>query len=116
MRELQEETGVVAKFVTVAAVREMHGAFQGKSNLYFVCLLKPSEPVQTLKPQAGEIARACWMPTSQFLSLPYYKTDSVYGRPVHTMLANPLHACTSCLTQANLTKRPFVWRWVVPWA
>lgn len=77
LRELVEETGVEAEFVAVAAVREAHRGLHGKSNMYFVCVCKPL--TQELIPQAGEIARAQWMPVADFLELPYYSNGTAYS-------------------------------------
>ena len=40
LREVQEETGIEATFERVVAFRHWHGAMFGKSDLFFVCLLR----------------------------------------------------------------------------
>jgi len=40
VREVKEETGVTAEFVGVINFRQMHPHLFGKSDIYFVCLLR----------------------------------------------------------------------------
>lgn len=39
-REVLEETGIQAVFDSVLAIRQSHGLFLGKSDLFFVCALR----------------------------------------------------------------------------
>ena len=39
-REVLEETGIRAKFDALLAIRQSHGLFMGKSDLFFVCALR----------------------------------------------------------------------------
>ena len=47
---MQEETGVVAHFAAVLAVRQAHGFAFGKSDLFFCCALVPQPGQDELKP------------------------------------------------------------------
>jgi hypothetical protein len=40
IREVQEETGITATFERVVAFRHWHGAMFGKSDMFFVCILR----------------------------------------------------------------------------
>ncbi|KAG5596524.1 hypothetical protein H5410_037756, partial [Solanum commersonii] len=41
VREVQEETGIETEFVELLAFRQSHKSFFGKSDLFFICMLKP---------------------------------------------------------------------------
>jgi ADP-ribose pyrophosphatase YjhB (NUDIX family) len=64
-REVFEETGVKAEFISLVCFRHWHGYRYGKSDIYFVCKLKPL--TQELTIQADEIAEALWMPVEEYL-------------------------------------------------
>ena len=66
VREVLEETGVRAEFEALACFRHWHGYRYGKSDIYFVCRLKPLSRDITM--QADEIAECLWMPVDTFLS------------------------------------------------
>ncbi len=66
LREVWEETGVRARFVSLACVRLWHAERFGASDLYFVCRLVPE--TFDIVPQEAEIAEARWMPVDEFLS------------------------------------------------
>lgn len=71
-REVWEETGVRAKFESVACFRHWHANRFGKSDFYFVCRLTPFTFEITL--QEEEITEARWMPVEEFLA-----RDDVYS-------------------------------------
>ena len=99
---MQEETGIEATFERVVAFRHWHGAMFGKSDLFFVCLLRArsapphandcsrwslsripsalrcrgvssSEPFRL---QAAEIEKAKWGDFAEFLEQAPYPRDS----------------------------------------
>jgi len=66
IREVHEETGVKTIFEALACLRHWHGYRYGKSDIYFVCRLKPLS--QEIVMQADEIAQCLWMPVETFLT------------------------------------------------
>jgi 8-oxo-dGTP pyrophosphatase MutT (NUDIX family) len=66
IREVYEETGVAAEFQALACFRHWHGYRYGKSDIYFVCRLRPLS--HEIFMQAEEIAECLWMPVDAFLS------------------------------------------------
>ncbi len=66
IREVYEETGVSAEFQALACFRHWHGYRYGKSDIYFVCRLRPLS--HEISMQAEEIAECLWMPVDAFLS------------------------------------------------
>ncbi|KAI3686137.1 hypothetical protein L1987_79810 [Smallanthus sonchifolius] len=64
IREVKEETGIDVEFVEVLAFRQWHKVFFGKSDLFFVCMMRPlSFDIQI---QELEIEAAQWMPLEDF--------------------------------------------------
>ncbi|MQL92433.1 hypothetical protein Taro_025057 [Colocasia esculenta] len=68
VREVKEETGIDAEFVEVLAFRQSHKSFFDKSDLFFVCLLRPIS--FDIKIQESEIEAAQWMPLEEFAAQP----------------------------------------------
>ena len=65
LREVLEETGVRAEFEALVCFRHWHGYRYGKSDIYFVCRLKPLSQDVTM--QAEEIEECMWMPVEEYL-------------------------------------------------
>ena len=61
-REVLEETGVSAEFVSIGCFRHMHGFRFGKSDIYFVCLMRALS--SEIKMCPSEIAACRWMSVS----------------------------------------------------
>ena len=66
VREVLEETGVHARFESLACFRHWHGYRYEKSDIYFVCRLSALSTEITR--QEEEIAECLWMPVAEFLS------------------------------------------------
>ncbi|KAI8557909.1 hypothetical protein RHMOL_Rhmol04G0047600 [Rhododendron molle] len=69
MREVREETGIETEFLEVLAFRQSHNSFFGKSDLFFVCMLRPSS--FDIQKQDSEIAAAKWMPLEEYAAQPF---------------------------------------------
>ncbi|VAI78318.1 unnamed protein product [Triticum turgidum subsp. durum] len=69
VREVKEETGVDAEFVEVLAFRQSHKAYFEKSDLFFVCILRPHS--FDITKQESEIEDAQWMPVEEFAAQPF---------------------------------------------
>lgn len=64
-REVREETGVVCDFESILTFWHRHGLKFGKSDLYYVCLLRPRTTEITVDPV--EVSVATWMSVDEFL-------------------------------------------------
>jgi 8-oxo-dGTP pyrophosphatase MutT (NUDIX family) len=85
LREVREETGVNAQFESLVCFRHWHGYRYGKSDIYFVCRLRPLS--QDLTMQVEEIEELMWMPVAD-----YFASDLVSAfnkRIVHAALNSP---------------------------
>ncbi|KAM7264062.1 hypothetical protein ACFE04_001745 [Oxalis oulophora] len=69
VREVKEETGVDTEFVEVLAFRQSHKAFFDKSDLFFVCFLRPLS--FDIQKQEIEIEAAQWMPSEEYVATPF---------------------------------------------
>lgn len=68
VREVKEETGIDTEFIEILAFRQSHKSFFEKSDLFFVCFLRPlSFDIQI---QELEIDAAQWMSIEEFTSQP----------------------------------------------
>ncbi|CAN4084525.1 unnamed protein product [Withania somnifera] len=68
VREVHEETGIETEFVELLAFRQSHKSFFGKSDLFFICMLKPLS--FTIHKQDAEIEEAKWMAIKEYASQP----------------------------------------------
>lgn len=77
IREVKEETGVDTEFVEVVSFRQSHKSFFTKSDLFFVCVLKPqSFDIQT---QVVEIEEAKWMPIEEYAAQPFVQNHELFN-------------------------------------
>jgi len=83
-REVLEETGIKTEFQFLASLRHWHGYRYGKSDIYFVCRLKPLSSEITIDP--GEIEEALWMPVAEYLKSP--ETHPFNRRIVESAMGN----------------------------
>lgn len=70
VREVKEETGVDTEFLQVVGFRHGHFVSFSKSDLYFLCTLRPLS--LHVVEQHGEIEAARWMPLEEFRSQSFY--------------------------------------------
>lgn len=66
VREVLEETGIQSSFESLVCFRHWHGYRYGKSDIYFVCRLRPLTREITM--QTEEIQECLWMPVEEFLN------------------------------------------------
>eukprot|EP00614_Pseudopedinella_elastica_P029845 CAMPEP_0172624566 /NCGR_PEP_ID=MMETSP1068-20121228/137626_1 /TAXON_ID=35684 /ORGANISM="Pseudopedinella elastica, Strain CCMP716" /LENGTH=313 /DNA_ID=CAMNT_0013433577 /DNA_START=8 /DNA_END=946 /DNA_ORIENTATION=- len=64
-REVFEETGVTCEFENILSFWHRHGLTFGKSDIYVVCLLRPSTSEINVDPI--EISDATWMPMAEYV-------------------------------------------------
>ncbi|EXB98269.1 Nudix hydrolase 2 [Morus notabilis] len=77
IREVKEETGIDTEFVEVLAFRESHKLLFTKSDLFFVCMLKPrSFDIQI---QVVEIEAAKWMPVEEYEAQPFIQNHKLFN-------------------------------------
>lgn len=73
VREVEEETGIQTTFVQVLAFRQEHNVFFGKSELFFLCMMRPlSYDIQI---QETEIEAAKWMPLEEYAVQPWAREN-----------------------------------------
>ncbi|XP_030484868.2 nudix hydrolase 2 [Cannabis sativa] len=77
VREVKEETGVDTEFVEVLAFRQSHMSFFNKSDMFFVCMLKPQS--FEIQKQVVEIADAKWMPVAEYAAQPFIQNHELFS-------------------------------------
>ena len=77
VREVFEETGIETEFVSIINIRQSHTALFGKSDLFFVCLLKPKNTTITMQP--AEIAACEWVDAEVYLQQGFFKKSPIFG-------------------------------------
>ena len=66
VREVWEETGVETRFEALVCFRHWHGYRYGKSDIYFVCRLRPLST--EIRIQDEEIEECLWIPVDEYLA------------------------------------------------
>ncbi|KAK6149416.1 hypothetical protein DH2020_016941 [Rehmannia glutinosa] len=94
-REVKEETGIDTEFIDVLAFRfphmiiftnrQRHESFFKKSDLLFLCMLRPLS--FNIQKQDSEIEAAQWMPISEYAAQPFAKEHSIFKYAADVCLA-----------------------------
>jgi 8-oxo-dGTP pyrophosphatase MutT (NUDIX family) len=84
-REVKEETGIDTEFQSLVCFRHWHGYRHGKSDIYFICRLRPTS--FEIKPDPTEIDECLWMKVSEYLDHP--NVHQFNRRIVEAAIANP---------------------------
>ncbi|KAK1266249.1 Nudix hydrolase 8 [Acorus gramineus] len=90
IREVKEETGIDTTFSEVLAFRHAHHVTFEKSDLFFICMLRPLSFDITI--DEAEIQAAKWMPLHEFMEQPFYKEDQMMKRVLDVCVAR----CKNC--------------------
>ncbi|KMZ60311.1 Nudix hydrolase [Zostera marina] len=85
IREVKEETGIETEFLQVVAFRHAHFVSFEKSDLFFICMLKPLSSQITI--DGKEIEDAKWMQLEDFLDQPFYKEDFMSKSAIEICIA-----------------------------
>ncbi|KAJ1703665.1 hypothetical protein LUZ63_003444 [Rhynchospora breviuscula] len=85
IREVKEETGVDTEFLEVLAFRQSHMSFFDKSDIFFICMLRPLS--FDIKIQESEIEAARWMPIEEFASQPFVEKHQLLKYMVDISMA-----------------------------
>ncbi|CAL0312297.1 unnamed protein product [Lupinus luteus] len=85
VREVKEETGVDTEFIEVIAFRHAHNVAFEKSDLFFVCMLRPLS--SRIIVDEHEIEAAKWMPLVEFVKQPLIQEDSMFKKIIDIFIA-----------------------------
>ncbi|XP_059638275.1 nudix hydrolase 8-like [Cornus florida] len=85
IREVKEETGIDTIFLEMVAFRHAHLVAFEKSDLLFVCMLKPLSSEITIDEK--EIQAAKWMSLEELFGQPFYQEDQMMQRVIDICLA-----------------------------
>ncbi|KAK9095205.1 hypothetical protein Scep_026674 [Stephania cephalantha] len=85
VREVKEETGIDSEFVEVIAFRHALSVAFEKSDLFFICMLRPLST--KIKVDDQEIQAAKWMPLAEFVEQPLIKEDNMFYKIIEMCIA-----------------------------
>lgn len=85
VREVFEETGIQAEFEALVCLRHWHGYRHDKSDIYFICRLRPLS--HTIHLADREIETCLWMPVDDYLQSEY--VSEFNRRVVQAALTSP---------------------------
>ncbi|KAL5728957.1 nudix (nucleoside diphosphate linked moiety X)-type motif 8 [Ranunculus cassubicifolius] len=96
VREVKEETGVDTAFLEVIAFRHAHRVAFEKSDLLFLCMLKPLSSDIIIDEK--EIQAAKWMPLEEYMAQPFFQEDHMLKKAIDICVAtyeNRYHGFTA---------------------
>ncbi|KAL7608470.1 nudix hydrolase 8 isoform X1 [Lactuca sativa] len=85
VREVKEETGISTEFLEVIAFRHAHNVAFEKSDLFFICMLRPIST--EIKIDDLEVQAAKWMPLMEFVEQPLIKGDNMFKKIIDMCIA-----------------------------
>lgn len=85
IREVKEETGIDTEFVEVIAFRHAHNVAFEKSDLFFICMLRPLSTQIIIDDL--EIQAAKWMPLVDFVEQPLIQEDCMFKKIIDICIA-----------------------------
>ncbi|CAN6229091.1 unnamed protein product [Urochloa humidicola] len=101
-REVKEETGVDTEFVDVVAFRHAHNVAFQKSDLFFICMLRPVS--SEIKIDETEIQAAKWMPLEEFVKQPFIQEDHMFQK-IMDICIQRLRKCYCGLTPHHVVSK-----------
>lgn len=103
IREVKEETGVDTEFVDVVAFRHAHNVAFQKSDLFFICMLRPvSSQIKII--DETEIQAAKWMPLEEFVKQPFIQEDHMFQK-IMDICIQRLRKCYCGLTAHDVVSK-----------
>ncbi|CAL5336069.1 unnamed protein product [Camellia sinensis] len=78
LREVKEEAGIETEFLEILAFRQSHKSFFGKSDLFFLCMLRPLS--FDIQKQDTEIEAAKWMPLEEYAAQPFNQKREQFSK------------------------------------
>ncbi|KAI4315218.1 hypothetical protein L6164_028051 [Bauhinia variegata] len=85
IREVKEETGIDTEFVEVIAFRHAHKVAFEKSDLFFICMLRPLSTKIVVDDL--EIEDAKWMPLIEFVEQQLIQDDCLFKKIINICIA-----------------------------
>ncbi|KAK2652698.1 hypothetical protein Ddye_012554 [Dipteronia dyeriana] len=85
VREVKEETSIDTEFVEVLSFRQSHQSFFGKSDLFFMCMMRPLS--FDIQKQETEIEAAQWMLLEEYMAQPFVQKEGLLKHIIDICLA-----------------------------
>ena len=87
-REVLEETGIDAEYAGLLCFRQAHNVLFGKSDLFFVCILRPKS--NAISHQPSEIVACEWHEPSVYLEQTFFKRNPLYSK-INELIAETIN-------------------------
>nr|GMC77023.1 nudix hydrolase 2-like [Ipomoea batatas] len=87
---INQKGQIDTEFVELLTFRQSHNSFFGKSDLFFVCMLRPLS--FTIKKQDCEIKEAQWMGMEEYASQPFVQEREIFNSVAKICLARKENA------------------------
>ncbi|KAK4846802.1 hypothetical protein QYF36_022085 [Acer negundo] len=101
IREVKEETGVDTEFVEILSFRQSHQSFFRKSDLFFVCMLRPHS--FEIQKQDSEIEAAQWMRAEDYAAQPFNQKNEIFKNMARICLTKSEKDYTGFSTMSSTT-------------
>jgi 8-oxo-dGTP pyrophosphatase MutT (NUDIX family) len=98
IRELKEETGIDGKFIGIMGIRHLHGYLNGKSDLFFICVLEPLTFDITI--QEDELIACEWLSIDD-----YFQQDFFKGKPLQEMINRDIKYTLDAIENNNIMEK-----------
>ncbi|KAG0561531.1 hypothetical protein KC19_9G071000 [Ceratodon purpureus] len=85
IREVKEETGIDTEFVEVIGFRQSHKVAFEKSDIFFLCVLRPLTSEITI--QDSELTAVKWMPLAEYRDQAYLKQRKLLKKMLEVCIA-----------------------------
>ncbi|KAI6702312.1 hypothetical protein NL676_011448 [Syzygium grande] len=85
VREVKEETGIDTEFIEIIGFRHAHNVAFNKSDLFFICMLRPLST--QISVDDVEIQAAKWMPLVEFVEHQLIQGDRMFKKVIDIYIA-----------------------------
>uniref|UniRef100_A0A1J3HSC9 Nudix hydrolase n=1 Tax=Noccaea caerulescens TaxID=107243 RepID=A0A1J3HSC9_NOCCA len=100
IREVKEETGIDTEFLEILAFCQTHKSFFAKSDLFFICLLRPTS--FDIQKQDSEIEAAQWMRFEDSASQPITHKNGLF-KEIHRICSMKMEKSYTGFSTKSIT-------------
>ncbi|KAL3743316.1 hypothetical protein ACJRO7_018592 [Eucalyptus globulus] len=102
VREVKEETGIDTEFIEVIGFRHAHSIAFNKSDLFFICMLRPLSTQIMI--DDDEIQAAKWMPLVEFVEHQLIQGDRMFKKVIDIYIARLRKQCCGLSAHQSASK------------
>lgn len=102
VREVKEETGIDTEFIEIIGFRHAHSIAFNKSDLFFICMLRPLSTQIMI--DDDEIQAAKWMPLVEFVEHQLIQGDRMFKKVIDIYIARLKKQCCGLSAHQSASK------------